>query len=92
MLNDISIRAKIFVPLVLVSLIGIVVIAVTVKRLARESLVEQTVISATNKVNEYKSIRAYYTKNVVVKVKAQGGCASTTTMRRGPTPFRCRLR
>jgi len=69
MYKNLSIKTKIFVPVVAGSIFSIIFIAYTVKSINETNMVEQSIKAATNTVDQYKKIRAYYTKKVVVPVK-----------------------
>ena len=69
MYKNLSIKMKIFIPLVLLSLLSIVFIAYTIKTINEKNLLNQSISSAVRTVDQYKKIRAYYTKNIVAKVK-----------------------
>ena len=69
MYQNLSIKMKIFIPVVLSSIISIVFIAYTVKHINESNMIEQSVKQGTDTVEQYKKIREYYTKKVVVPVK-----------------------
>jgi len=71
MYKNLSIKMKIFIPVVVGSIISIVFIALTVRSINEANMIEQSIKSGTNTVDQYKKIRAYYTKKVVVPVKNQ---------------------
>ena len=71
MYKNLSIKMKIFIPVVFGSIISIIFIAITVRSINEENMIEQSIKSGTNTVDQYKKIRAYYTKKVVVPVKKQ---------------------
>jgi len=71
MYKNLSIKMKIFIPVVVGSIISIVFIALTVRSINEDNMIEQSIKSGTNTVDQYKKIRAYYTKKVVVPVKKQ---------------------
>jgi len=69
MYKNLSIKMKIFIPVVIGSIFSIIFIAYTVKRINEANMVEQSIKAGINTVEQYKKIRAYYTKKVVVPVK-----------------------
>jgi len=71
MYQNLSIKMKIFIPVVFGSMISIIFIAFTVKRINESNMVEQSVKQGVDTVQQYKKIRAYYTKKVVVPIKNQ---------------------
>jgi len=71
MYKNLSIKMKIFIPVVLGSIISIIFIALTVRSINEANMIEQSIKTGTQTVDQYKKIRAYYTKKVVVPVKQQ---------------------
>jgi len=71
MYQNLSIKMKIFIPVVMGSIISIIFIAYTVKHINESNMVEQSVKQGVDTVQQYKKIRAYYTQKVVVPVKNQ---------------------
>ena len=69
MYKNLSIKMKIFIPVVVGSIFSIFFIAYTVQSINETNMIEQSIKSGTNTVDQYKKIRAYYTKKVVVPVK-----------------------
>jgi len=69
MYQNLSIKMKVFIPVVIGSIISIIFIAYTVQRINKENMVNQSVKQGADTVVQYKKIRAYYTKKVVVPVK-----------------------
>jgi len=69
MYQNLSIKMKIFIPVVLGFIVSIVFIAYTVKYINEENMIKQSIKEGTDTVTQYKKIRAYYTKNIVVPVK-----------------------
>ena len=72
MYQNLSIKMKIFIPVVIGSIISIVFIALTVRSINESNMIEQSVKAGADTVNQYKKIRAYYTSKVVVPVKNAG--------------------
>jgi methyl-accepting chemotaxis protein len=62
---------KVFIPVVLSSIVSIIFIAYTIHVVNEKSMIKQSVESATNTVEQFKTVRGYYTKNVVLKVKKE---------------------
>jgi len=71
MYKDLSIKMKIFIPVVVGSIISIIFIALTVRSINEENMIEQSIKTGAQTVDQYKQIRAYYTEKVVVPVKKQ---------------------
>jgi len=71
MYKNLSIKMKIFIPVVVGSIFSIIFIALTVRSINESNMIKQSIKSGVNTVDQYKKIRAYYTKKVVVPVKKQ---------------------
>jgi len=69
MYNNLSLKMKIFIPILIGSVISLFVIGFIVKSINKVNMEEQGIATGVNLVSQYKTIRAYYTKNVVVPVK-----------------------
>ena len=69
--KNLSIKMKIFIPIILGSLFSIILIAYTVKAINEKNMIQQSIKMGEEIVSQYKQIRAYYTKNIVVPVKKQ---------------------
>ena len=69
MYADLSLKMKIFTPILIASIISLIAMVFIVKDVNETNLHEQSIDTAINIVSQYKNIRAYYTKNVVVPVK-----------------------
>jgi methyl-accepting chemotaxis protein len=68
-----SIAWKIILPIPIAFVVGVAALALWLPK-AIESDVKQTAIkNATQTVNQFKTIRGYYTKNIIKKVLANGG-------------------
>jgi len=67
--KNLSIKMKIFIPVVAGSIFSIIFIAYTVKRINEANMVEQSIKAGIQTAEQFKHIRAYYTKKVVVPVK-----------------------
>jgi methyl-accepting chemotaxis protein len=59
---------KIFIPVIVGSIISIIFIALTVKNINEKNMIEQSIKAGTQTVEQYKKIRAYYTEKVVVPI------------------------
>ena len=69
MYKNLSLKMKIFIPVIVGSIISIIFIAYTVHKINEKNMINQSIKAGTDTVNQYKKIRAYYTKKVVVPVK-----------------------
>jgi len=69
MYKNLSIKMKIFIPVITGSIFSIIFIAYTVKSINEANMLEQSIEAGTNTVDQYKKIRAYYTQKIVVPVK-----------------------
>ena len=69
MKNGKSIVGKLFLPIVSIAVIVIIGIYFFIAAKTKENVINQSIISATNIVDQYKTLRAYYAKNVVPVVK-----------------------
>ena len=69
MYKNLSLKMKIFIPILIGSIISLIVIGFIVRSVNEDNMQKQGIESAVSIVSQYKSIRAYYTKNVVVPVK-----------------------
>jgi len=69
MYTNLSLKMKIFVPIFIGSVISLFVIGYIVKSVNETNMKEQGIATGINIVSQYKTIRAYYTKNIVVPVK-----------------------
>jgi len=68
-----SILWKIVLPVPVAAILAVLLMAFVVPNMMRENAVENAVDSATQTVGQFKTIRGYYTKNVIKKVLANGG-------------------
>ncbi len=69
MYKNLSIKMKIFIPVVVDFVASVLLIAYVVQDVSKKDIIEQSIAIGSNTVEQYKKIRAYYTKNVVVPVK-----------------------
>ncbi len=69
MFERLTLKMKIFIPLTIFSILSIVFIAITIDNINEKSMIKSNVIAATNTVNQFKTVRAYYANNVIPKVK-----------------------
>jgi methyl-accepting chemotaxis protein len=65
-----SIFFRLFIPIVVVLLVGLVIILNVIPAKIEQSMTETVMASASQTVNQYKILRKYYVKNVVKKVIA----------------------
>ncbi|WP_096085686.1 methyl-accepting chemotaxis protein [Agaribacterium haliotis] len=65
-----SLLAKLFSPIILVFLLALVVVSIFISQQIRSNAIESALPGALSTVQQYKTIRAYYTKNVVQKALA----------------------
>jgi methyl-accepting chemotaxis protein len=64
---------KLLVPVAIVFVVGIISLAFWVPALIEKNATEVAIQDAERSVNQFKTLRGYYTKNVVKKVLANGG-------------------
>jgi methyl-accepting chemotaxis protein len=64
-----SLGAKLIVPVSMVTIIGMSGIVYYVKHASQKEMLKGSIASAVNTIGQYKTLRAYYTKNVVGPVK-----------------------
>ena len=69
MYKNLSIKMKIFVPVLFGSIFSIIIIAYIVQHINSLNMIKQSIKIGVNTANQYKHIRAYYTKNVIIPVK-----------------------
>ena len=69
MYKNLSLKMKIFIPVLISSAISLLFIGFIVKSVNEDNMYKQGIETAVNMVSQYKTIRAYYTKNIVVPVK-----------------------
>ena len=69
MYGNLSLKMKIFIPILIGSIISLFVIGFIVKHVNETNMQEQGVEQGVSMVSQYKMIRAYYTQHVVVPVK-----------------------
>ncbi len=69
-MNSKSIMFKIFLPVIVIAIIAVWGIYFFISYQTRDNVINQSIISAKNIVDQYKTLRAYYAKNVVPVVKS----------------------
>jgi len=67
-----KLRLKFFMPIIVISLIIITGAYFFISYQVKENIINQSIVSATNTVTQYKTLRKYYAGNVVGKVKKNG--------------------
>ena len=66
-----SIKTKVLLPVALLFTIMIIVVYIVVANETKESIVNQSVTNAVSTVGQYKTLRGYYAKNIISKVKGK---------------------
>ena len=69
MFTNLSIKTKVFIPVILGTIISISFITYTVNQINNTTMIEQSLKMGTQTVERYKKLRAYYTKHVIIPVK-----------------------
>ncbi len=69
MFQNKNIVAKIFTPVIIIAAIAVWCIYFFIATKTEENVINQSIVSAKNIVDQYKTLRAYYAKNVVPVVK-----------------------
>ena len=74
MRKDTGLRIKLFVPMIVTALVVMIGIYFFISNQIKQNIIDQSIISATNTVQQYKTLRKYYAGNVVgvVKKNAKG--------------------
>ena len=67
--KDMKLRLKFFMPIIIISLIVIIGTYFFISYQIKENIINQSIVSATNTVKQYKTLRKYYAGNVIAKVK-----------------------
>lgn len=70
-----SILLRILIPMVVLALVVSVAIGLLVPKRIHENVIQDSILNAEKTVGQFKALRAYYTNNVVAKVKASGALA-----------------
>ncbi len=70
MFKKASILRKLILPLVLVFLVGVVTLTFFISYFTKENTIRGAVISGIAAIDQYKSLRGYYTTNVISKIKS----------------------
>ena len=68
---------KIFLPTTILMLLGAVAAAILVPMQSESNIKKEAVVSAQRSAEQFKAIRAYYTKNVIKKVLAESSLKPT---------------
>ncbi len=69
-MNNRGILAKLFLPIVLIAIVAIIGIYFFISAQTKENVIKQSIVSAKNTVDQYKTLRKYYAGNVVPVVKS----------------------
>jgi len=69
MKKDTGLRIKLFIPIVAISIVIMIGIYFYISNQVKSNIIDQSIINATNTVQQYKTLRKYYASNVVGKVK-----------------------
>ena len=70
-IKDLSLKFKIVVPTVTILVLAIILNLIYVSNRSTSQTIQSSVRSASETIKQYKELRAYYTKNVVSKVRGQ---------------------
>ena len=70
--RDMKLRLKFFIPIIIISLIVIIGTYFFISYQIKENIIKQSIVSATNTVKQYKTLRKYYNGNVIAKMKKNG--------------------
>ena len=68
MLSKDSVFWRLFIPFVVISIIGIIIAFVYIPRLLEQNVIQNAVVTAENNVKQFKTLRKYYVNNVIKKV------------------------
>jgi len=63
-----SLFRKMAVPIVIIFTLGIVLLALYIPYQMKNNVVDSTIVSAQQTVNQFKTLRKYYTQNIIKKV------------------------
>ena len=69
MTNSSSIKYQIFLPIIFVFILASVVVYFFISAQIRQNIIDQSIVNATNTVQQYKALRKYYAGTVVGVVK-----------------------
>jgi len=69
MKKDTGLRVKLFIPIISVAIIVIIGIYFFISSQIKQNIIDQSIVNATNTVQQYKTLRKYYAGNVIGKVK-----------------------
>jgi len=65
-----KLSTRLFAPLVIVIILVLIILMTYVPSVTREQAIDTAIISAESTVKQYKTIRGYYTKNIIKKIVA----------------------
>jgi len=68
-MSERGILTKLFLPIILIAVVAIIGIYFFISTQTKENVIKQSIVSAKNTVDQYKTLRAYYAGNVVPVVK-----------------------
>jgi len=69
MKKDTGLRIKLFVPIIGVAVVVMIGIYFFISNQVKQNIIDQSIINATNTVQQYKTLRKYYAGNVIGKIK-----------------------
>ena len=69
MRKDIGLRIKLFVPMIVTAIVVMIGIYFFISNQVKQNIINQSIVNATNTVQQYKTLRKYYAGNVVGVVK-----------------------
>jgi len=72
MQKNMKLRLKFFIPIIIISMLVIAATYFFISHQIKESIINQSILNATNTVKQYKTLRKYYAGNVIAKVKKNG--------------------
>ncbi|RDH85713.1 MAG: methyl-accepting chemotaxis protein [endosymbiont of Galathealinum brachiosum] len=67
-LNKNSIFWRLFIPFIVIYIIGILIAFIYIPRLLEQNVIQNAVVTAENNVKQFKVLRKYYVNNVIKKV------------------------
>ena len=68
-----NVFAKVATPIVILFAVGVTAIALVVPQILRTNIVDEAVNSAEATVHQFKTLRKYYTNNIIKKIVGKGG-------------------
>lgn len=63
-----KLSTRLFSPLIIIFILMFIILSFYVPKITKENAVNTAIQSAESTVNQYKTIRGYYTKNVIKKI------------------------